>query len=109
MKKIAFLAFMMSVWMGAESMAGDKACVTNQWYGALLLSDMEQAIVHIYANDSEKIDAMIAENRVGIFHGGTPISIKEQYVTPRGNNLVRIRKIGTEIEIWTHMAAVACR
>ena len=26
-----------------------------------------------------------------------------------GNNLIHIRKIGTEIEIWTHMGAVVCR
>jgi hypothetical protein len=107
--KILLLAFMVTFSMAAVSMAGDKACVTDQWYGALVLADMEQAIPLIYANESAKLNAMIAENRVGIFHRGTPVAIRERYVTPKGNNLVRIRKIGTDIEIWTHMAAVVCR
>lgn len=98
---------MLSVTAGAA--AGEKACVTDQWYGALMLADMEQAIIYIYANETAKLNVMIADNRVGIFHRGTPVLIRERYVTPRGNNLVRIRKMGSEIEIWTHMAAVVCK
>ena len=109
MRKPLLWAFMMVFSVTAGATAGEKACVTDQWYGALMLADMEQAIPLIYANESAKLNAMIAENRVWIFHRGTPVLIRERYVTPRGNNLVRIRKIGTEIEIWTHMAAVVCR
>jgi len=52
---------------------------------------------------------MIEEKKVGVFHEGTEVSIKERYTNKNGNNLIHIRKIGTAIEIWTHMAAVGCR
>jgi hypothetical protein len=89
-------------------MADEKVCVTKQWYGALFLRDMEQAIVYIYNDDTAPLNRMMEEKRVGIFHEGTEVQIKERY-THNGSNLIRIRKIGTATEIWTHMAAVVCR
>jgi len=92
-----------------SAMAEDKICVTKQWYGALVLGDMEQAIVYIYTNDTAALNRMIEEKTVGIFHEGTEVLIKERYISRNGNNLIHIRKLGTAHEIWTHMAAVACR
>jgi hypothetical protein len=108
-KKLITSACVLAIWLATSALAEDKACVTHQWYGALELADMERAIIYIYTNDSIPLSKMIEENKVGIFHGGTRVFIKERYITPRGNNLIRIRKIGTEIELWTHMAAVVCR
>lgn len=92
-----------------SAIAEDKICVTKQWYGALVLGDMEQAIVYIYKNDNASLNKMMDDNRVGVFHAGTEVLIKERYISRNGNNLIHIRKIGTAHELWTHMAAVACR
>jgi hypothetical protein len=92
-----------------SAIAEDKICVTKQWYGALVLGDMEQAIVYIYKNDNAALNKMMDDNRVGVFHAGTEVLIKERYISRNGNNLIHIRKIGTAHELWTHMAAVACR
>jgi hypothetical protein len=102
-------AGILALLLATSAMAEEKVCVTKQWYGALALRDMEQAIVYIYSNDTVPLDRMIDEKRVGIFHAGTHVLIKERYINKSGNNLIHIRKIGTETEIWTHMAAVVCR
>ena len=107
MKKLILTALVLLT--ATSTVAQDKVCVTRQWYGALALADMEQAIVHIYSNDMVPLSKMIEENKVGVFHEGTQVFIKEQYINKKGNNLIHIRKIGTEIEIWTHMGAVVCR
>lgn len=109
MLKRILLTFLWLSLTATSLVAQDKACVTKQWYGALAIGDMEQAIVYIYSNDMVPLDKMIEEKKVGVFHGGTPVFIKEQYINKRGNNLVHIRKIGTDIEIWTHMAALSCK
>jgi hypothetical protein len=70
---------------------------------------MEQAIVYLYNNDTAALNKMIEEKKVGVFHEGTEVFIKERYTNKNGNNLIHIRKTGTAIEIWTHMAAVGCR
>jgi len=102
-------ACLLALLAATSAMAEDKICVTKQWYGALVLGDMEQAIVYIYKNDTAALNRMIEEKTVGIFHAGTEVLIKERYISRNGNNLIHIRKLGTAHEIWTHMAAVACR
>jgi hypothetical protein len=107
-KKIR-LACILALLVATSAIAEDRVCVTRQWYGALELRDMEQAIVYLYNNDTAALNKMIEEKKVGVFHEGTEVSIKERYTNKNGNNLIHIRKIGTAIEIWTHMAAVGCR
>jgi hypothetical protein len=107
--KIIRLACVLALLAATSAMAGNKVCVTRQWYGALELRDMEQAIVYLYNNDTAALNRMIEEKKVGVFHEGTEVSIQERYTNTNGNNLIHIRKIGTAIEIWTHMAAVGCR
>ena len=102
-------AFLLILLAATPATAEDKLCVTKQWYGALALADMEQAIVLIYRNDTAALNRMMDDNRVGIFHAGTEVLIKERYISKNGNNLIHIRKIGTAHELWTHMAAVAGR
>ena len=58
-------------------MAENKVCVTRQWYGALELRDMEQAMVYLYNNDAAALNKMIEEKKVGVFHEGTEVFIKE--------------------------------
>ena len=108
MKKLVS-ACLLALLAATSAMAEDKICVTKQWYGALVRGDMEQAIVYIYKNDTAALNRMIEEKTVGIFHEGTEVLIKERYISRNGNNLIHIRKLGTAHEIWTHMAAVACR
>jgi len=107
--KRIILAFVFALLAATSAIAEDKICITKQWYGALALRDMEQAIVYLYENDTAALNRMIEEKKVGVFHEGTEVFITEQYTSKNGNNLVHIRRIGTAIEIWTHMAAVACR
>lgn len=102
-------AFLLIMLAATFATAEDKLCVTKQWYGALALADMEQAIVYIYKNDTAALNRMMDDNRVGIFHAGTEVLIKKRYISKNGNNLIHIRKLGTAHELWTHMAAVACR
>jgi hypothetical protein len=107
-KKIR-LACVLALLVATSAIAEDRVCVTRQWYGALELRDMEQAIVYLYNDDTAALNKMIVEKRVGVFHEGTEVFIKERYTNKNGNNLIHIRKIGTATEIWTHMAAVGCR
>jgi hypothetical protein len=107
-EKIRFV-WVLVLLAAASAMAEDKVCVTRQWYGALERRDMEQAIVYLYNDDTAALNKMIEEKRVGVFHEGTEVFIKERYTNKNGNNLIHIRKIGTATEIWTHMAAVGCR
>jgi hypothetical protein len=107
--KRTILAFVLALSAATSAIAEDKMCITKQWYGALALRDMEQAIVYLYENDTAALNRMIEEKKVGVFHEGTEVFITERYTSKNGNNLVHIRRIGTAIEIWTHMAAVACR
>lgn len=108
MKKFGSVC-LLALLAATSAIAEDKICVTKQWYGALVLGDMEQAIVYIYKNDNASLNKMMDDNRVGIFHAGTEVLIKKRYISPNGNNLIHIRKLGTAHELWTHMAAVACR
>jgi sucrose-6-phosphate hydrolase SacC (GH32 family) len=103
------LACVLVLLAATSAMAEDKVYVTKQWYGALELRNMEQAIVYLYNDDTAALKKMVDEKKVGIFHEGTEVFITERYTNKNGNNLIHIRKIGTAIEIWTHMAAVACR
>jgi len=107
--KRIILAFVLALLAATSAVAEDKMCITKQWYGALALRDMEQAIVYLYENDTARSKQNDRGKEGRVFHEGTEVFITEQYTSKNGNNLVHIRRIGTAIEIWTHMAAVACR
>ena len=76
---------------------------------SLTKDDVVKALVKETGCQLNQSVEMIEEKKVGVFHEGTEVFIKEQYTNKNGNNLIHIRKIGTAIEIWTHMAAVGCR
>ena len=83
MKKLGS-ACLLALLAATSAIAEDKICVTKQWYGALVLGDMEQAIVYIYKNDTAALNKMIEDNTVGIFHAGTEVLIKEAIHQPNG-------------------------